>query len=167
MPWPMRMPARRFRECMEVQVTIRSPIPGQAGKGLPPAPQGHPQPGDLRQAPGHEHGLGVVPVTHAGRSSPAHRAMTFFRAAPSSTPTTSLLTVDAEAVVHKTGPAPSPPPAWSAAGRDHGGGHPPGHLLGVGGAGEGHHRAVVPGAPRCMHLRHAQGRSPSQSPWTR
>ena len=28
----MRMPARRFRECMEVQVTIRSPIPAKPPK---------------------------------------------------------------------------------------------------------------------------------------
>ena len=32
LPWPMRIPARRFRECMEVQVTIRSPTPARPAK---------------------------------------------------------------------------------------------------------------------------------------
>ena len=56
--------------------------------------------------------------------------------------------VHPEAVVHKQVLHRARAAAWSGQADDHAGGHPAAHLLGVGGAGEGHHGAAVPGLLR-------------------
>ena len=83
-------PARRLRDNGLVQVAIRSPDPGQPGEGRGLGPSGDTEAGHLGQAAGDDRRLAAV--AHSGPSAmPAARAITFFSAPASSTPTTSGL----------------------------------------------------------------------------
>ncbi len=110
---------------------------GQSREGGLPGAQGDPQPGGFGEAPGHEHGLGVVAEAHAVHNSGAQGDDVFQR-------TPQLRThrvgtgVDPEGVGHK-GVLDKFRQILVLAGGETPRGDAPGDLLGVGGAREDHH----------------------------
>ena len=75
---------------MEVQVTMRSPIPARPAKVSRQPPRATPRRAISARPRVMSMALVLSPYPMPVQQ-PVHRAMTFFRAAPSSTPTTSLL----------------------------------------------------------------------------
>ena len=89
-PFPIRMPARRFLECIEAQVTMRSPMPVSPAKvsGLPPIFT----PSLVISAMPLVMSAALVLSPYPRPSAiPAARATTFFRAAPICMPSMSGL----------------------------------------------------------------------------
>ena len=122
-------------------MTIRSPTPASPAKGLLFSSQGHPQPGHLRQPPGHEQCLGVVPAAHAVAAAGAEGDDVLQGGAQLGAHLVGA-GVDPEAGVHKQ-VLHLPGQLQVLAGRHHAGWDMAAHLLGVGGAGEHHHGAVA------------------------
>ena len=74
--------------------------PGQAGEGVLPSAQGHPQAGHLRQPPGHQQGLGVVPTAHAVGAA-GTQGDDVFQGGADLGPDPVVAGIDPEALVHK------------------------------------------------------------------
>ena len=94
------MPARRFRECMEVQVTIRSPIPARPPK-VCRSPPAAPPDGTAHHGPCHQQGFALgtlIPHTVADAAGQRHHV---FQGADSSNSHDIGAGIHPEAVVHK------------------------------------------------------------------
>ncbi len=141
-------------------------MPARPAKVFPVPPRAIAQAGHLRQAAGHQQGLGVVPAAHAVAAAGA-QGHDVFQGGAQLHAHDIAAGVDPEVVVHEQvldqlgaafDPGRRTPRRW---------GHAAAHLLRVGGAGEGHHRAVVPGDFPSMIWLMRRERVPSRCPWTR
>ena len=119
---------------------------GKAGKGLGTAAQQHAQTGHFSNAPGHQHGLGVVAKAETVADTHGHRHDVFHGAAQLGTDDIGggvhPEVIGGQGLLHQFGSLPV------GRRRQNGGGNAPADFLGVRGAGEGHHGTVLFHFPR-------------------